>query len=714
MELGPELSMLMDLSLDQIGEAGGPVLKEAILRMREDRVIREEGYDGEYGNIRLFNETEMKSIAGQMALFAVETPKTPKKATPDVKLKRKPRAVSPTPAQQSLSVTDPILDPLNDEQKMAVLHEADNLLVVAGPGTGKTMTLTHRIAYVIRSNLAQANQVLALTFTRKAAQEMQERIHKLLEIPDKEEIRVSTFHGLCLDILRNNGDRIGLSLGFDLCTEMDAVTLMRRVVTESGIDRRSIQRHVDNISRMRKSVVSKTSGSSDHPDTLTLLNEYRRRLREMGMQDLDGLEEEALGLLQDHPDIAESISKAYPRLFVDEYQDTNGIQVEILKRLYRPGKTHVFAIGDPDQSIYGFRGADVNNFHSFAEDFPDASEVTLLRNYRSTPFILEGAAAVMEKAEPLQSQQKDAAPIAIAPCNTEKEEAEMIVEQVERMIGGTTYFSLDSGRVDSHEGELSLGFGDMGVLFRLNAQGDAIEEAFGRAGIPFVRSGEKPLIRTYPVDVIWRFLQTVQRPDNPFYREAFEKLLKDYGLAKRDGDSIATEKVSVLKILDQAITLHHITCDTDEAADALRRLRHLAENFKENIEGLLDTLSLERGIDHALLLGDRVALMSLHAAKGLEWPVVFITGCEDRLLPCTLFGDKNDAEERRLFYVGMTRARFSLVLSYTGRRSLNGRMWEMGPSPFLAQIPEGISAPLDRRGWKSRKRPHKQLDFFSA
>jgi DNA helicase-2/ATP-dependent DNA helicase PcrA len=252
------------------------------------------------------------------------------------------------------------------------------------------------------------------------------------------------------------------------------------------------------------------------------------------------------------------------------------------------------------------------------------------------------------------------------------------------------------------------------VLFRLNAQGDALEEAFGRAGIPFVRSGEKPLIRTYPVDVIWRFLQTLQRPGNPFYGEALEKILKAYGLEKPDGDAISITKGSVLNILDQAIELHHITCDTDEAADALRRLRHVAENFREDMAGLLDTLSLERGIDHALLLGDRVALMSLHAAKGLEWPVVFIIGCEDRLLPCTLFGDKDDAEERRLFYVGMTRARFSLVLSYVGRRSLNGRMWEMGPSPFLKQIPEGISTPLDRRGWKSRKRPHKQLDFFSV
>jgi DNA helicase-2/ATP-dependent DNA helicase PcrA len=408
---------------------------------------------------------------------------------------------------------------------------------------------------------------------------------------------------------------------------------------------------------------------------------------------------------------------------VDEYQDTNRIQVEILKALVYPGidvpcaahrapcTVHLCAIGDPDQAIYGFRGAAVENFHRFTDDFPGAKTVTLFVNYRSTQPILDAALFLTQKKQKLKGVLGVGELVQISDCRTDAEEAEMIVEQIEKLLGGISYFSLDSGRASSQGERESLGFGDIAVLFRLNAQGDAFEEAFSRAGIPFARSGEKPLTQGFPANVLWRFLQTVLDPENAYYREAYDQVLKDNGLTPPpplNGSSEAT----ILDVIDQAVTLHGLASLSEEEENRLRRLKELAEGGHSNLSSFLDTLSLERGIDHAGLLGDRVAVMSLHAAKGLEWPVVFIAGCEDQLLPCTLYGDQDEAEEKRLFYVGLTRARSRLVLSHAARRTLNGRSLDMKPSPFTLLIPQSLRRPLERKAWKPKKKPPNQLSFF--
>jgi DNA helicase-2/ATP-dependent DNA helicase PcrA len=288
----------------------------------------------------------------------------------------------------------------------------------------------------------------------------------------------------------------------------------------------------------------------------------------------------------------------------------------------------------------------------------------------------------------------------------------MIVEQVERLLGGTTYFSLDSGRVSSHEEDLSLGFGDIGVLFRLNAQGDALEKAMDRSGIPFIRSGQIPLVSRYPIDILWRFFQVLQYPDNPYYAKLYEGFFPEGSMKRKEAIGVFRANTSLAELIDGAVKFHDFDCSSEESRDALRQLKRLASAFGASVEAFLDTLSLERGIDHAALGGDRVALMSLHAAKGLEWPVVFITGCEDQLIPCSLFGSRDDQEERRLFYVGMTRARTRLMLSHAKRRTLNGRVLNMNPSPFLDTLPEHLCRPVDRRGWKPKKKPHKQLELF--
>ena len=593
-----------------------------------------------------------------------------------------------------------------------VLHHDSHLLVVAGPGTGKTLTLTHRIAYLIRKGIAQPERILALTFTRKAAQEMAQRISKLLDGSVMVGVNVATFHGFCLEMLRSEGDKTGLPQGFTLCPETDARSLAGEVLAGFNANKRTVAHFMKHLPEMKAgSIMSQMAPQVEH-QLASMFLKYQSVLRELGMLDLDDLEMETLRLFHDHADVVRDYGVKFPWIFVDEYQDSNPIQVELLKALTQTGKSQICVIGDPDQAIYGFRGSDVGNFRRFKEDFPGAKEIALTRNYRSTKEILQGAAALMGKEKPLACQSPETAPVSFAACRSDSEEAEMIVEQVERLIGGTTYFSLDSGRVESHEEDLLLGFGDIGVLFRLNVQGDALEEALDRAGMPFIRSGETPLIARYPVNILWRFFQTLQYPDNLYYAKLYKQALSTAGITKEPSVE-GLEMPDVLsELIDDVITAHRLDCSSDESIETLRRLQQLAANFDGTIEAFLDTLSLERGIDHALVLGDRVALMSIHAAKGLEWPVVFITGCEDQLLPCTLFGNRDEEEERRLFYVAMTRARARLILSHVKRRTLNGRVLTMDPSPFFDDIPNDILIPLERRGWRPRKKSHTQLRLF--
>jgi DNA helicase-2/ATP-dependent DNA helicase PcrA len=710
--LGPELKILMDTPIEDMAAIGGQLLSTAVSRMREGKVICREGYDGEYGTISLFHESEKHELMGQKRLFEAVQPKTvPSRSFNNIAKRSIDR---PGKNRKKTYGSGNALDTLNPDQKKAVQHKKGHLLIVAGPGTGKTMTLTHRIAHLIKENIVRPDQILALTFTNKAAKEMIDRVLKLLPDNLNKEIKISTFHGFCLEILRSEWEILKLPRDFVLCSERDSSITADEVAISEGKSLQLAGRLKRELSRLKWLDVTNNEIEEKGLEIYSLYKGYKRRLREQGMLDLYDLETETLRLFQNFPNTGMKYTGRYSRIFIDEYQDTSPIQSAILNELVKDGINEICAIGDPDQAIYGFRGADIGNFHRFKKDFPGAKDIILSINYRSTVNILKAASGVMGGEMPLKGSAGKGAPVLITECASQSEEAEMVVEQIEKLLGGTGYFSLDSGRVASHEDGLNLGFGDISVLYRLNSQGNAFEESFSRAGIPYIRSGETPLINKYPADVIWRFLQAVQYPDNAYFKKRYIDLVEKYGLINGLDPEIFQGGKNPEKLFEKILSMHEFDISSPEAQYTVDRLRAMANNTMGDLRAFLDTLSLDRGIDHSILYGDRVTLMTVHAAKGLEWPVVFITGCEDRLFPLSIFGKYDGEEERRLFYVGMTRGKKQLFLSSARKRNINGRIIDMLPSSYLSSIPEDIRSTVQRSKRKPVRKKQTQLQLFSS
>jgi DNA helicase-2/ATP-dependent DNA helicase PcrA len=352
-------------------------------------------------------------------------------------------------------------------------------------------------------------------------------------------------------------------------------------------------------------------------DIMPLFDKYREKLSRYNMLDFDDLEAETLRLFRLHPETCMKYANRYKRIFVDEYQDTNPIQSLILRQIVWDGLNLICAIGDPDQSIYGFRGADVDNFHRFTTDFPNSHEITLTKNYRSKDIILEAASHILKKKMPLEGTRGKGDYIRIAECSTANEEAEMVVERIEKLLGGTSHFSFDSGRVESHEtGDEDLSFGDIAVLYRTNSHGDAIAEALARAGIPFVRSGERPFTELFPVDVIMAYIRSRVSPDNIFCRERYLCKVREYNLTPDSSKETLSKDNGVCGLIDEAVSIHNLDPSTEEVKRGVERLKEAVSGVSGPLNAA-DILLLERGIDNSAIRGDRVAVMTMHAAKGL-------------------------------------------------------------------------------------------------
>ncbi|HUT53134.1 MAG TPA: UvrD-helicase domain-containing protein [bacterium] len=718
--LGPELFILADAPLDDLRRAGSDVLAEAIARMRRGEVIREAGYDGEYGVIKLFKKGELNSSCSSAGLL-FELPEEERLPRADAekesgrgKKKRgakseerglfaEPRSsfLDPPAAELKESSSAPMgapaartapagpLSGLDPEQAAAALITEGPVLIIAGPGTGKTRTLTHRIARLVEKRKARAQQCLAITFTRRAAAEMRDRLIALL--PGQGAlVPVMTFHSLGLSILTEHGSRLGLPRRWRVAAEPERVKLL---MDETGASERKARKLLAEITRFRRLRKAPGPGS----ETAAALEAYARAMRGSALVDFDDLIALPAELLATEPDIVARCRERWPWVSIDEYQDIDETQYRLVK-LLAPPDANLCAIGDPDQAIYSFRGADVGFFMRFKEDFPGARIIRLTRNYRSSRTVVDASRQVILPASlvadrAMEALQGDAGRIVIYEAATDKAEAEFVVHSIERMVGGSSFFSMDSGRVESGEGG-DFSFGDFAVLYRTGAQAALLVEALARSGIPFQKRSHERLLDD---PMAARIVDAMRGMEAAGSVMETLKRVEEMISAEVDGNSEDTARGTL-----------------EDVRAAVEMLGPVAERGGDDLAGFYSELALGVEVDALDPRADRVSLLTLHAAKGLEFRAVFIAGCEDGILPLKWGAEAADPdEERRLFFVGMTRARERLFLTRAGTRRWRGKKREMAPSPFLSDIEERLIAREKSRAGRKKSGPEaEQLDLF--
>ncbi len=661
------------------------------------------------------------------------------------------------PPRGSLAV-DPaaLLDGLNDQQRAAVLHIGSPLLIVAGAGSGKTRVLTHRIAHLMAEHGIQPGEILAITFTNKAAGEMKQRVASLVG-PRAKSMWVSTFHSMCVRILRRDAGSLGLKSSFSIYDADDSRRLLTLVGRELDLDpkRYPARALAAQISNLKNELVSAQAwaeqASTAHDKILAeAYTRYQVRLTEAQAMDFDDLIARTVYLLQQFPDVAEHYRRRFKHVLVDEYQDTNHAQYKLVQELtaradakHPPGQLCV--VGDADQSIYAFRGATIRNILEFERDYPDARTILLEQNYRSTQTILTAANAVIarnpgRKPKNLWSDAGAGEKIAGYVADNEHDEAAWVAQRIDELC-------------DEHGGKPS----DVAVFYRTNAQSRVFEEIFIRVGMPYkvvggVRFYERREVRdalaylrviANPADVVSlrRILNTprrgigdraeslvqafAERERLPF-AGALEVADQAPGMNPRSLSAIRgfTDLMTDLRavaagpdgtpgtvleaVLDQTGYLRELEASRDPQdegrVDNLRELVSVAREFEEARAGAEETATLDEFLEQVSLVADAdavpdasggvVTLMTLHTAKGLEFPDVFLAGMEDGVFPHmrALSDPKELEEERRLAYVGITRARERLFVSRAVSRSAWGAPSWNPPSRFLDEVPPELIA----------------------
>jgi DNA helicase II / ATP-dependent DNA helicase PcrA len=637
-----------------------------------------------------------------------------------------------------------LLDGLNPQQRKAVVHQGGPLLIVAGAGSGKTRVLTHRVAYLLAEREVRPSEILAITFTNKAAGEMKDRVAALVG-PRARSMWVSTFHSMCVRILRADGAALGLKSSFSIYDAEDSTRLMTLVARDLDLD---IKRYppkslAAQVSNLKNELVTPQAwadqASNAHEKVLAeAYLRYQTRLREAHALDFDDLIMSTVQLLQDHADVAEKYRARFRHVLVDEYQDTNHAQYVLVRELAQQAELAV--VGDADQSIYAFRGATIRNILEFERDYPDATTILLEQNYRSTQTILNAANAVIarnadRKPKNLWSDAGAGAPIEGYVAENEHDEAAWVAQQIRKYRPS-----------------------DVAVFYRTNAQSRVFEEVFIRVGLPYrvvggVRFYERREVRdalaylrvvANPDDVVSlrRILNTPRRGIGDRAQAYVDALAQHEGIsfgaaleradaapgmnprswnAIRDFLALLTNLRAVAidgtpseileAVLDQTGYLRELEASKDPQdagrVDNLRELVSVAREFEESateldLDAFLEQVSLVADADTVPdASGGVVTLMTLHTAKGLEFPVVFLTGLEEGVFPHVRTQDAEElAEERRLAYVGITRARERLYLSRALARSAWGRPQWNQPSRFLDEVPGELvewSGAVDRK-----------------
>lgn len=743
--LGPELVILREVPLEQIAAVGGPLVAEAIRRMRAGEVEVQPGFDGEYGKIMLVHPGERRG-GSQAALFGevgeglgqpAEEPAKEAPAPPAPPAGSAGRMAGAGEAWPRPAPGGPALEGLNPEQRLAVTAASGPVVVVAGPGTGKTRTLVHRIVHLVGERGVPPERIAAVTFTNRAAQEIRHRADKMLGEQDIAGLTVGTFHRICLDLLRRNaGDAAGRLVVLD---EADSREVLREVEDVKARPVRPLQRAI----ALLKSRGVLPSSPEVPGELRAIYQAYQARLAAYGALDYDDLLLEALRLPR--------FELQFDHLLVDEFQDVNAVQYQLVKKWAGDGN-NLFVIGDPYQAIYGFRGADHRFFTRLQEDFPRGQVAYLSVNYRSTPVILRAATAVMAKAaDPgpaleLTAVKEKGPRVLQLEVGGELAEGIAVVREISRLVGGATMLQSD-GQGTSHpaaalrdrEGGVRS-FTDIAVFFRTGRQGEFLEECFLKEGLPYRIIGRESFLEDRLVRQALAFFRVVAEPADAFHffrvlaagrfrtgRQALTRL-RQIVTASRVPAWVAAgqleDEIQELHDFRQAVENYRglagsrppeellarwVAENGLEGQEPLLRLLRVAARFPD-LPSLLAGVTLAEEADYERTGGkiaspEAVTLMTMHAAKGLEFPVVFVVGVEDGLIPLregvTAGGSDAErlAEERRIFYVAMTRAMEELILVSARHRTHRGKKVATTPSPFIQDIPPDC---LEKRVWNGR------------
>ena len=781
MQLGSEYNILHTLETDKIGSAGIPLLGEAIRRMRQKEVDIIPGYDGEYGRIKIFNSDEREQLLGQKILFSVPRQNSATQTTLHAKaLSHKASLAEPIelPQKKQLNLFNEheifdIFSQLNEEQRRAVEYSGGPLLIVAGPGTGKTRTLTHRIAFLMMKKKVSGHRVLAVTFTNKAAQEMRARLKGLMG--DTRSLPfVATFHSFCYQILseQNENPKGIIDDHHRGILIAEASAYVRKKGCRVSLKPRQILKHIIAAKQqiLDPDEFEKMNAADSQKKIISdIYRTYQKILSIQNLYDYEDLIFHVVRQFETDGKFCKKYQKQFQHVFVDEYQDLNQAQYRIIRAL-APAKNSLkdlCVIGDPDQAIYGFRGSDVKFFNRFISDYPDTGVINLIRNYRSTKTILNASFQVIKNHRQLSSDERTysqidgAKTISIMELATDKTEALTIAGIIEQQIGGTGFHSVDTGKVIDANIAFSRSYSDFAVLYRTNEQYRVIEQVFERAGIPYQIASRENELNQKGLPEIISLLKAIEGCGGYLDYEKVNRLVMP-GIGKKSLDSFKDwcyrnqftlqqgllmaarfpvpglkpsrqqmlndfsrqlsqykEDISGLSVADKLLYLEKNTklfgiIDSDvKNKEAFTRLVEAALNFGANLIGFLSSIALHTDTDIYAQQAEKVSLMTMHAAKGLEFPVVFISGCEEDLIPFKR-PNREQAdiqEERRLFYVAMTRAKDRLYLTRAKKRRIYGKLEERDLSHFVTDIENRLKQDDTPRLKKRKKKGSEQMQL---
>ena len=698
-KLGPEFSILREIPLEAIGRVSGGLIAEGIGKLRRGEALWRPGFDGEYGKLRLFTPSEMERLAGQTSLFGEKPDQPPEpagKPLPKGRGGAQGKAASSPPLQKAGETkAEPVWNP---SQRQAIESIQRVTVVKAGPGTGKTGTLAAHILHLLETRRVKPSRITAVTFTNQAAGELRARIQRQLGKGPAQKLQTGSFHAIAWKLLKDRG------LSASLAGEMEVRELAGRLRKEYGLKQTAAQL-LTQISNAKTSLDPAASGLDP-----AVLEAYQSSLREWGAMDFDDILLEALRTAQEENANSPQDGGPFSYLLVDEFQDINPLQYQLI-RAWNQGGRELFVIGDQDQAIYGFRGADAGCFQRLEEDFPQVCHIVLEENYRSTPQILAAASQVVSQnpggVRRLKPNRPQGVPVRVVEADSERAEAIFVAKEISRLAGGLGMLEaqeLFPGREGS-----PWGFEDMAVLYRTHRQAALLEECLQREGIPYVVAGREAFLQEEAVRGSVCFFQSLLRPEDKLAAQTARGLLwaeepEERALAAYE---TAAEKYRPLlpRRKPQKLLEEWRKDRKWEGNKEMEKLCQMAVFYQKTPEFLE---ALETGVESDLkrcggkrYTAGAVTLTTLHGAKGLEFPVVMLYGVRKGLTPFAGGGTPQEGEEeRRLFYVGLTRAKDVLILTTSPE-----------PSGFLEELPPALASRETARPAPKEERA-KQMDWF--